>query len=802
MKNIKRFFARVLMNWEDWFKPLFDLWFAGLLVSLYLFVQKIIGWQGEQLEWATWFFAFIVLLILFLLIIMGKFNPNLLFKFLFSFPFYIFILSQWQFTYAIILFFTVSVILWLGRSYVDGNKEIQWQNIGNVLYYFVLFIIASKMIYWSDFLSFIWNLSHKELLLVIAIFISVIIILFVSITLMAFSTRMINNQKIQNIRNIFRGFGMFLVLIGVILNEYVLTILFSEDRILETSNRIIIWVFDGILFGLGLTILLVNLELLQRYLKVVLTKLEPLKHYLSWVLIKKYWWVIPGILFFLEAFNTTGFFGKIGGGAFAHWQPFVGPVEMMQQGGYLLWDIPSQYGFFRIIAIYLVPVHNAWQKMYLLNGVMQLVYSLLIFKVIWLKRGLIWYVISIAFTLALVFFMTAHPPNMINIAQVPSGGSIRFFWMILLMYVIAYSRNKDLRTQVFIILPIWIIGFLWSVESAVYVTAIMGPFVLYHFMHGNNKLNERIKILLVFPLGLLAVVLSISVFYLWRLGNVPDYWAFFEYVFYAKGGSYFAEPINLQGPMWVLVIIISWMLNQTQNNKDKYFLFCVISIISTTWIALPYWVAHSLEVVILKLMVPVFFGLFIVLSLLDEKSRTKQAFHFSPIFIVIFVMTFGTPQTAKHIYDTITHQDYKLENTIDEEVDDMHQIFTMIAPGDIPVTYIDPGRYMFLLKTKQYRDLKTKEIVSLNNKIWLPLYPANLFWEFMPEQRKIEYINRWLLRHPVSKGWVVNANDQAYYWNHSHSIYQKALKKALSGKFKITKKVEYGDLKAVLYERK
>jgi hypothetical protein len=201
-------------------------------------------------------------------------------------------------------------------------------------------------------------------------------------------------------------------------------------------------------------------------------------------------------------------------------------------------------------------------------------------------------------------------------------------------------------------------------------------------------------------------------------------------------------------------------------------------------------------------MVPVFFGLFIVLSLLDEKSRTKQAFHFSPIFIVIFVMTFGTPQTAKHIYDTITHQDYKLENTIDEEVDDMHQIFTMIAPGDIPVTYIDPGRYMFLLKTKQYRDLKTKEIVSLNNKIWLPLHPASLLWETMPFERKIEYINRWLLRHPVSKGWVVNANDQAYYWNHSHSIYQKALKKALSGKFKITKKVEYGDLKAVLYERK
>ena len=594
---------------------------------------------------------------------------------------------------------------------------------------------------------------------------------------------------------------MFLILMGLILNEYVLTILFSEDRILEASNRIIIWIFDGTLFGLGLIILLVKIELLKRYLNVVLIKLEPVKHYFSWVLIKKYWWVIPGILFFLEAFNTTGLFGKIGGGAFAHWQPFVGPVEMMRQGGYLLWDIPSQYGFFRIIAIYLVPVQNAWQKMYLLNGIIQLLYSLLIFKVIWHKRGLIWYVISIAFTLALVFFMTAHPPHMINSAEVPSGGGIRFFWMVLLMYVIANTRNKNLRTQVLIILPIWIIGFLWSVESAVYVTAIMGPFVLYHLMHGNIKLNERIKILLVFPLGLMTVVLSISMFYLWRIGNLPDYWAFFEYVFYAKGGSYFAESINIQGPMWVFVIIISWMLNQTHKNKDKHFLFCVISIIATTWVALPYWVAHSMEIVIFKLMVPVFFGLFIVLSLLDEKNRMKQAFHFSPIFIMILVMTFGNPNTTYHIYNTVKNQDYTLENIIDEEVDDMHQIFTMITPGNIPVTYVDPGRYMFILKSKQYRDVKTKEIVSLNKKIWLPLYPANLFWEHMPEQRKIEYINRWLNRHPVNRGWVVNANEKAYFWKHSHSIYQKALKEALSGKFIITKKVEYGEFSATLYER-
>ena len=71
----------------------------------------------------------------------------------------------------------------------------------------------------------------------------------------------------------------------------------------------------------------------------------------------------------------------------------------------------------------------------------------------------------------------------------------------------------------------------------------------------------------------------------------------------------------------------------------------------------------------------------------------------------------------------------------------------------------------------------------------------------MPQKRKVEYINRWLTRHPVNSGWVVNANEKAYgYWMHKR--YEIALNQALSEKFQVKKKVEYGDLKAVLYERK
>ena len=94
----------------------------------------------------------------------------------------------------------------------------------------------------------------------------------------------------------------------------------------------------------------------------------------------------------------------------------------------------------------------------------------------------------------------------------------------------------------------------------------------------------------------------------------------------------------------------------------------------------------------------------------------------------------------------------------------MHQIFTMITPGDIPVSYVDPGRYTFFLKTRRYRDLNSEEIVPLNKKYWLPLRSVSLFWDFMPQKRKVEYINRWLTRHPVNRGWVVNANDKSIWY--------------------------------------
>ena len=51
--------------------------------------------------------------------------------------------------------------------------------------------------------------------------------------------------------SIIRYFGFFLVLLGLFLNEYFLTALFSNDGVLETSSRIVIYIVDFFLVVFG-----------------------------------------------------------------------------------------------------------------------------------------------------------------------------------------------------------------------------------------------------------------------------------------------------------------------------------------------------------------------------------------------------------------------------------------------------------------------------------------------------------------------------------------------------------------------
>ena len=56
----------------------------------------------------------------------------------------------------------------------------------------------------------------------------------------------------------------------------------------------------------------------------------------------------------------------------------VGPNEMMDQNGYLLWDTPSNYGYLNHVFIYLIPIENYWLSFYYLNSLLTFIFSIII----------------------------------------------------------------------------------------------------------------------------------------------------------------------------------------------------------------------------------------------------------------------------------------------------------------------------------------------------------------------------------------------------------------------------------------
>ena len=84
------------------------------------------------------------------------------------------------------------------------------------------------------------------------------------------------------------------------------------------------------------------------------------------------------------------------------------------------------------------------------------------------------------------------------------------------------------------------------------------------------------------------------------------------------------------------------------------------------------------------------------------------------------------------------------------------------------------------------------------NKIWIPYNPAELFASLNLERKSL-YITRWISRNSNIRGWFINTKNSEI--DHWHKEYEEALFLSLYD-YKIIKKIEYGNLKAILFEKK
>lgn len=222
-------------------------------------------------------------------------------------------------------------------------------------------------------------------------------------------------------------------------------------------------------------------------------------------------------------------------GGYHHWGAWVGPADLVREGGWLLWDVPSHYGFLSVLPIAFLPTATTWQSFYLLQSLAFFVFSGGIFLL--LRRiGPGW--LNLSFALACAVMIPMFSSNFPEVSPgtsifiFPNFGPYRYFWVLVLIGLLIWNQRlspaSDRRRTIMVAGSVcWLLGVLWSVESAVYCSGVWLPafgVMVWQMYSGKWFAWKGALAWFALPIGLLlAAVALVSLVYQFGLGHLPDW---------------------------------------------------------------------------------------------------------------------------------------------------------------------------------------------------------------------------------------------------------------------------------------
>jgi hypothetical protein len=240
---------------------------------------------------------------------------------------------------------------------------------------------------------------------------------------------------------------------------------------------------------------------------------------------------------------------------------------MIRQGGWLLWDVPAQYGFLSTLAIAVVPLRSVWQSFYVLNALLNFGAALLVFG---LLRGAAAGPARNAFALVVaetaVFLVPGAPWEASGPWFVPNVGAFRFFWCYALLALLVrmhHTVRDGGRPEPLLVLGsvVWIVAAFWSAESAAYTSLVWIPafaaIVTARFHHAPRRAARWLALPVALLAGSVAVVEAV---YRIRLGHGPDWRAFVDHVLAYTGFN--TAPI-MPGGTVLLLLLALWAIAST-----------------------------------------------------------------------------------------------------------------------------------------------------------------------------------------------------------------------------------------------
>jgi len=240
------------------------------------------------------------------------------------------------------------------------------------------------------------------------------------------------------------------------------------------------------------------------------------------------------------------------------WAVYVSPAQMVRHGAFMLWDVPSQYGFLSILLPAILPIRSAWESFYLCFALSQLLTAVFLY---WLlasrSSSALGFAFSALLVMAVVFLKPWSYLGIIGSQIVPSQTAYRFggaYALFAVAYISSFP-NSNRRPWYFftgIGTLIWLFNCFWSSETAAWCTIIWLP-TLAHLLYRQwckEVMQEvpksirarRLGFMALLPLGaLLLVVGAIDAYYIFRLGHGPDWSCYIGYLRAAGSGAFIHE---------------------------------------------------------------------------------------------------------------------------------------------------------------------------------------------------------------------------------------------------------------------
>ncbi len=483
-------------------------------------------------------------------------------------------------------------------------------------------------------------------------------------------------------------------------------------------------------------------------------------------------WVdaLPVIVFAILAFSTTPII------EFYHWSFWVGPVESIRQGGWLLWDVPSQYGFLSVFLPSLLPTANGWESIYLFQAGLYLVTAIAIYVAIAsLRPGIVPRIVAFAFTATAYFFRPRTFPLIIPAQDTPAGGPMRFFWCYAMLGVLVwkYYRGDKVRDRTFAIVgcTVWLVSVAWSAESAIYTTvawaAAYTVFLLQRFFAARSSgpaSEHRVRNLIAgFAVPILAIVIGIAVvtvIYKAGDGHAPDWKSYYEYALLFSGG-YSALPADPRGAVWYLVvlfiiasgIVVRFLSRDPASPK----LVVAVGAWGTIWAISSYFVSRSHPVNLLSLIPLLMFSTVVMLHLL----RYELLDGWTSILTMVTAPLIAMPivLTLAHAgFPNLLFREQSPISKLTVQVPAMEPSLAQLArtagvrPSD-RIFYVSEGKFL----TPRWPDLNSDGTAQIDWHPWAP-EPFELV-STLPAARRDTYITRFQRRFNEG-GWIFEKKSE------------------------------------------